>query len=107
MADRVRILLLTCWMLQGIGVAAEPGTARKDFHGDPLPEGAVARLGTTRLRSGPHATSVGFSPDGKILASHGGYRGLTIWDSATGRELSTFPSSAMDFASPCKCFAFS
>ena len=107
MADRVRILLLTCWMLQGIGVAAEPGTARKDFHGDPLPEGAVARLGTTRLRSGPHATSIGFSPDGKILASHGGYRGLTLWDSATGRELSTFSSSAMDFASPCKGFAFS
>ena len=35
------------------GAAEEPRPTRVDAHGDPLPPGAVARLGTLRFRYGP------------------------------------------------------
>jgi RNA polymerase sigma factor (sigma-70 family) len=63
-----------------------------DATGDPLPPGAIARLGTTRLRPGNDIHALAFSPDGRRLASWtGGIRsmetGLTISDTATGRDL--------------------
>jgi RNA polymerase sigma factor (sigma-70 family) len=56
-----------------------------DILGDPLPPGAIARLGTMRLRPGGKAEYLAFSPDGKRLASWSGR--LSIWDTGTGREL--------------------
>src|SRR5262245_59315474 len=74
-------------------VAAVPALAadapRTDAYGDPLPPGAVARIGTARLRhhgSGPQVTSVAFSPDGKSLASAGG-DSTCVWETATGKQL--------------------
>jgi WD40 repeat protein len=67
--------------------AAEIPKIRVDLYGDALPRGAVARLGTHRLRHLNNVASVAYSPDGKTLASGGADRAVVIWDSATGKPL--------------------
>jgi RNA polymerase sigma factor (sigma-70 family) len=59
---------------------------RVDRFDDPLPEGAVARIGTTRFRHGAYIHSLTFTADGKQLLSHA-FDGVRVWDAATGREL--------------------
>jgi WD40 repeat protein len=66
---------------------ARPQAARVDHYGDPLPPGAIARLGTLRMRHQGSVASMDFSPDGKILASCGESKILVrLWDTATGKE---------------------
>src|SRR5262249_4432107 len=69
--------------------AKAPGN---DRYGDPLPPGAIARLGTTRLRHvTSHIKDAAFSGDGKMLASVGWDRRLHLWDTANGKELQSIP----------------
>ncbi|HKI33738.1 MAG TPA: PQQ-binding-like beta-propeller repeat protein [Gemmataceae bacterium] len=65
-------------------------TVHSDYHGDPLPEGAIARLGTIRFRHGVCFNSVAYSPDGKLLLSTGTDSTLRLWDAATGKEVRLF-----------------
>ncbi len=63
--------------------------ARTDHYGDPLPEGAVARLGTLRFR---HETgSIGdwaISADGQMIVTvHEVEKTLCFWEAKTGKEL--------------------
>jgi RNA polymerase sigma factor (sigma-70 family) len=60
--------------------------ARVDRFDDPLPDGAIARIGTTRFRHGDYIHSLAFTADGKRLLSYGG-DGVRAWDAASGREL--------------------
>jgi RNA polymerase sigma factor (sigma-70 family) len=63
-----------------------------DFHGDPLPPGAISRLGTTRWRlDGNFSYGAAFSADGKVLVTASTWRGLLLWDAATGRLIRRVP----------------
>jgi WD40 repeat protein len=69
--------------------AAGGKDARTDAHGDPLPAGALARLGTVHLRHGGDVYFVAFLPDGTLLTA--GQDGTArTWDPATGRQLKAF-----------------
>jgi RNA polymerase sigma factor (sigma-70 family) len=67
--------------------AAPPGRpARTDLHGDPLPAGALARLGTVRWRHPDGVTLLAFLPDSKIVSA-GHDHVVRLWASDTGREV--------------------
>ena len=53
----------------------------------PLPAGAFARLGTTRLRHGGNVTRIRYSPDGRTIASWGFDSVCRLWDASTGEPL--------------------
>jgi RNA polymerase sigma factor (sigma-70 family) len=69
---------------------AGPVRARTDLHGDPLPSGALARLGTVRFRPGEPIATVAISPDGKLLAAGDYRRTLALLDRATGKVVRRF-----------------
>jgi RNA polymerase sigma factor (sigma-70 family) len=93
------IALVATVLVSGVGLNEPPASPppaapqptkthpqpRVDSEGVPLPEGALARVGSTRLRHGGFLTSLEFSPDGSTLASAGQPGGLALWDAANGK----------------------
>jgi RNA polymerase sigma factor (sigma-70 family) len=78
-------------------IADRPGThvnapdnkktqVRTDRYGDPLPPGAIMRLGTLRLRHSWGVESIAFTLNGKQVVSAAGHR-IHVWETATGKEV--------------------
>jgi RNA polymerase sigma factor (sigma-70 family) len=61
-----------------------PRPVPTDLASDPLPDGALFRIGTTRFLHATHVQHIVFSPDGASLASYDG--AVHLWDPLTGRE---------------------
>jgi RNA polymerase sigma factor (sigma-70 family) len=64
--------------------------ARVDSHGDPLPPGALLRLGSLRLRTGAPVFAVLPTPDGKAVFSGAVAPHVRLWEVATGKEIRCF-----------------
>jgi WD40 repeat protein len=68
---------------------------------DPLPAGAVARLGTLRFRHGDSIHDIALGADGKTIVSAAG-KIVHVWDLATGKE-----RGRVAFEVPVPCIACS
>jgi WD40 repeat protein len=88
-APNRRLIALFALLAPAAAVRADP-PARADALGDPLPAGALARLGTVRFRDGSSIYNVAVATDGKSIALTGS-RGLRVLDLATGKELWATP----------------
>ena len=90
---RVRRLLglalgLAVFALVPAGAAPPVVVPRLDAHADPLPPGALLRLGTTRLRHGESVTHLAFAASDRELLTltlHSGH--LRRWNVQTGGSL--------------------
>jgi RNA polymerase sigma factor (sigma-70 family) len=83
---------------------------RTDPEGEPLPAGAIARLGSLRFRHGQHIESIAFSPDGQTIASAGADGRVVLHDRSTGKKVRSFQgdgpgASAVAFAPDGKTLA--
>src|SRR5688572_20112606 len=78
LSPAARGLVAACLLLTGLASLAY--AQKTDYYGDPLPPGAVARLGTKRLQT---KGGFGWTPDGKQLVT---LRGGTVyfWDMEDG-----------------------
>ncbi|WP_020474955.1 WD40 repeat domain-containing protein [Zavarzinella formosa] len=89
---RTFLPLLSAVLWLGVsGVSAQeangPPKSRLDYLGDPLPDGAVLRLGTERFRHPGPIGSLLFSRDGKILISTGDDGKPVAWEVQTGKRI--------------------
>jgi WD40 repeat protein len=76
---------------------------RTDCYGDPLPRGAIARLGTVRFRHGDRIECLAFSPSSAILASGSWDHSVRLWDTTSAREIRRLTGHG----GPLACLAFS
>jgi WD40 repeat protein len=84
-----------CTMLLTISVAAlgltaaaaQQPPAAQDAFGDPLPDGAVARLGTLRWRHGSSVLFAAFLADGKSVISVDGEKVIRVCEYPSGKEI--------------------
>jgi WD40 repeat protein len=67
-----------------------PRTQKTDPHGDPLPEGASARMGTLRWRHPAIITFVGFLSNNQQLLTGCGDGYFRVWDTVRGKEIRKF-----------------
>lgn len=88
------------WMLcASLALSVSPATPaatpesrapRTDAYGDPLPAGAVARLGTSRWRTDIPFSQLAFSADGTIVAGNNGAE-IVLWQFPSGKLIRRYP----------------
>jgi WD40 repeat protein len=88
-----------------MAAAGEPKSTRTDAFGDPLPDGASGRLGTSRWKHEAKVVFVAYADGGKQVVSSCGQGVIHIWDAETGRLIRNFgerfkiESSGVDYDS--------
>ena len=90
---RALVLLAVPLMVSfGTPAQSQDKAPRTDNHGDPLPDGALVRLGTERYRCGYSVSFLTYSADGKTIA-YGGSGNvdnvIRVADAQTGKLLKT------------------
>ncbi len=89
----------SCWVQEEPDTKTNANHIATDRYGDPLPAGAVARLGTVRLRKRGAFAQCYFSSDGHVMATTpsrsllGGISCMYLWDLKTGRLIRTVRST--------------
>jgi WD40 repeat protein len=83
---RLLFTALLVFVLHGPAWAG-PKSARVDALGDPLPDHAVARLGTTRWRQHWSVLQLVYSRDGKTVTAKSYEEGVCVFDAKTGTRL--------------------
>jgi len=83
---------LTCVLLC-LSTAQGADAPRLDVHGDPLPDGALARLGSIRWRAGNTISMTAFLPDGKSILTVSQDYIVQVWDRDSGKEVRQFDAA--------------
>src|SRR5262249_3413683 len=83
--------LLLLSLVAAAGPPKKGEQTRADRLGDPLPPGAVARIGTARLQGGDLVSVAAFSRDGKLLATGHWASRARLWDAKSGKLLLEMP----------------
>lgn len=84
--------MIIMWQMSELVASREDDAMKVDCFGEPLPMGAVLRLGTIRLRHGV-VNAVAFGPKGDFLVSGGSSDSeIRVWGTATGKEIVAFPT---------------
>jgi WD40 repeat protein len=95
MRTRHALLGLLSFVVLLSPTSAQGPAARTDAQGDPLPPGAIARLGTVRLRHGRPIRAVAFVPGSgegatPVLVSGSEDYTIRFWDLSSGKETRRF-----------------
>lgn len=91
-----RWAVLTGLFVLSLAPAAAPPAG---LLGDPLPAGAVARMGTLCFRHTGQIYAARFSADGKTILSFGADDTFRVWDAATGRQVQSWRRVGLRFTS--------
>jgi WD40 repeat protein len=94
MPRRCFFLTVPLLVLAAVADAGQSQPAATDLHGDPLPAGALARLGTVRLRHDTTVVFAAFLPDGKRILSVSEDGVVCAWDFPSGKRIVRFEALA-------------
>src|SRR5436309_1528914 len=75
-------------------VRDERKAARTDCYGDLLPDGALTRFGTVRLRHDRIISALSFDLSGHVIASASQDGTVRLWEVATGKQLGRLGGTA-------------